>query len=243
MYCIHLSFIYISWLVGWLMYLLGECCASCSSMIHDPPSIYLLSFFHDHFWITHSKRGVHSCPLDSSPIWSTPRSLLFSFFAFSFVSIQDLSFFTSVTSLFCLIWTCHPRGSCFFSFPSFLFFVSLGFVTCCSCVHAPLFFCPLACFHSFHASMRRYFFVRSCFWWLLITDWLLMTWLHASLMMTDCLMEWHTDKLITVPQTYSTTEDDRSAKCSFNAKNFIMYIFPTIAATRICWRTVFVEIL
>ena len=169
MYCIHLSFIFISWLVGWLMYLLGECCASCSSMIHDPPSIYLLSFLHAHFWITHSKRGVHSCPLDSSPSWSTPRSLLlFFFFAFSFVSIQDLSFFTSVTSLFCLIWTCHPRGSCFFSFPSFLFFVSLGFVTCCSCVHAPLFFCPLACFPFFWCVHAPLFFCPYLF--LMIAD-------------------------------------------------------------------------
>ena len=151
------------------MYSLGECCASCSSMIHDPPSIYLLSFFPWSF-LNHSlKMGG---PLMSTWFFSNltyPQiSSPFLFFAFSFVSIQDLSFFTSVTSLFCLIWTRHPRGSCFFSFPSFLFFVSLGFVTCCSCVHAPLFFCPLACFPFFWCVHAPLFFCPYLF--LMIAD-------------------------------------------------------------------------
>ena len=130
MYCIHLSFIFISWLVGWLMYLLGECCASCSSMIHEPPSIYLLSFFPWSF-LNHSlKTGG---PLMSTWFFSnmiypqiSPSFLfflllvlsaywicLFSYLSLLFLSHLDLSptwflsFFIFVVSLFCFTWICH----------------------------------------------------------------------------------------------------------------------------------------
>ena len=183
MYCIHLSFIFISWLVGWLMYLLGECCASCSSMIHDPPSIYLLSFLPWSF-LNHSLKT-------GGPLMST--------WFFSNLTYPQIS-----SPFLFLLLVLSAYRICLFSHLSLLFFVSFGLVThvvlaffhfrhfsflfhldLSLVVHAFMrryFSVRSRVFHSFDASMRRYFFVRICFWWLLITDWLLMTWLHDSLM-------------------------------------------------------------
>ena len=144
MYCIHLSFIYISWLVGWLMYLLGECCASCSSMIHDPPSIYLLSFFPWSF-LNHSlKMG--------GPLMST--------WFFSNLIYPQIS-----SPFLFLLLVLSAYRICLFSHLSLLFFVSFGLVT-----HVVLAFFHFRHFSFLfhldlslvvHAFMRRYFSVRS----------------------------------------------------------------------------------
>ena len=144
MYCIHLSFIYISWLVGWLMYLLGECCASCSSMIHDPPSIYLLSFFPWSF-LNHSLKT-------GGPLMST--------WFFSNLTYPQIS-----SPFLFLLLVLSAYWICLFSHLSLLFFVSFGLVT-----HVVLAFFHFRHFSFLfhldlslvvHAFMRRYFSVRS----------------------------------------------------------------------------------
>ena len=105
----------------------------------------------------------------------------FLFFAFSFVSIQDLSFFTSVTSLFVSFGLVTHVVLAFFHFRhfSFLFHLDLSLVV--------------------HAFMRRYFSVCSrvsilsmrpcaaiflsavCFWWLPI---------QTDCWWPDCMPRW-----------------------------------------------------
>ena len=154
---------------------------------------------------------------------------------------------------------------CLFSHLSLLFFVSFGLVT-----HVVLAFFHFRHFSFFfhldfslvvHAFMRRYFSVRSrvsillmrpcaaIFLSVLVSD---DCWLQIDCWWPDCmprwwwLIAWWNDILTNWLPFHRPTLLRKTTGVQnvvLTPKNFIMYIFATITAARICWRTVFVEIL
>ena len=173
--------IYLFWLSGWLMYSLGECCASCSSRIHDPPSDHLsfsssvINFFlvfYSLFWLL-------------GPIKFLALPLTFSWFSLSFLSsLPPESYFFSDSDL-SFFFLCHSFGFVIFmicvnSFSLSFLWICLFYGLCHTFFFAPLglVIWVISYFYSCDAYGRRLLLFAldcdddwgriDCLWW---PDW------------------------------------------------------------------------
>ena len=196
----------------WLLpYYRRGCCADCSNVVHDPPSYWKISC--DFLYLDYTQ----STTLSSLLLNSFLGSSLF----FIIIFTVHFLFHLEESSVFFFHFSSHGFV---FSFPFCHLFLHLD--------ESFAFICSVSC-----AAMRLSAFA---WWWLMIDDGWLWHWWHTLLMI---LIAWSTDILTTErrpSQTYSTTEDDRSAKCSFNAVNF-QKLFNFLLQWIDQWRTVFME--
>ena len=151
-------------LVGWLMYLLGECCADCSNVIHDPPS-YRKSYC-DFLYLEYTQ----SPTLSSLLLHSFLGSSLFSIIIFFTVHFSIPSW--GVISAFFFIFHFMDLSFLF----HFVTFFAFGRVIC-----VYLFF-----------FLRCYAII--CIGLMMIDDWWwsIMTLIACLVDDPDCLMDWYT---------------------------------------------------